>query len=287
MAETIRETYIRRNPRSAALFPRFQQYFPSGGGGHDGYVADPFPVTIERGQGPRKWDVDGNEYIDYGLGSASLLLGHSHPEVVEALMQAAPAGSHYGSPVEKVLEWGERVCNMVPCADKVRFVGSGAEATALALRIARAFSGKDKIVRWESHYHGWHDYVMPGNLAPFDVPASTGIPKGTVDSVVVLPPDLDALERVLATDNDIAGVITEGSGASYGTVPLAPGFVTGREGPDPALRRGDGPGRSNHRFPLEYGRSATGLGNRPGPLHHGQDSHRRPSQEARWPAGKT
>ena len=227
MAETIRETYIRRNPRSAALFPRFQQYFPSGGGGHDGYVADPFPVTIERGQGPRKWDVDGNEYIDYGLGSASLLLGHSHPEVVEALMQAAPAGSHYGSPVEKVLEWGERVCNMVPCADKVRFVGSGAEATALALRIARAFSGKDKIVRWESHYHGWHDYVMPGNLAPFDVPASTGIPKGTVDSVVVLPPDLDALERVLATDNDIAGVITEGSGASYGTVPLAPGFVQG------------------------------------------------------------
>ena len=227
MAETIRETYIRRNPRSAALFPRFQQYFPSGGGGHDGYVADPFPVTIERGQGPRKWDVDGNEYIDYGLGSASLLLGHSHPEVVEALMQAAPAGSHYGSPVEKVLEWGERVCNMLPCADKVRFVGSGAEATALALRIARAFSGKDKIVRWESHYHGWHDYVMPGNLAPFDVPASTGIPKGTVDSVVVLPPDLDALERVLATDNDIAGVITEGSGASYGTVPLAPGFVQG------------------------------------------------------------
>ena len=116
---------------------------------------------------------------------------------------------------------------MVPCADKVRFVGSGAEATALALRIARAYSGKDKIVRWESHYHGWHDYVMPGNLAPFDVPASTGIPKGTVDSVVVLPPDLDALERVLATDNDIAGVITEGSGASYGTVPLAPGFVQG------------------------------------------------------------
>ena len=227
MAETIREAYIRRNPRSAALFPRFQQYFPSGGGGHDGYVADPFPVTIERGQGPRKWDVDGNEYIDYGLGSASLLLGHSHPEVVEALMQAAPAGSHYGSPVEKVLEWGERVCNMVPCADKVRFVGSGAEATALALRIARAYSGKDKIVRWESHCHGWHDYVMPGNLAPFDVPASTGIPKGTVDSVVVLPPDLDALERVLATDNDIAGVITEGSGASYGTVPLAPGFVQG------------------------------------------------------------
>ena len=227
MAETIREAYVRRNPKSAALFPRFQQHFPSGGAGHDGYVADPFPITIERGQGPRKWDVDGNEYVDYGLGSASLLLGHSHPEVVEALVRAAPNGSHYGSPVETVLEWGERVCNLMPCADKVRFVGSGAEATSLAMRVARAFTGKDKIVRWESHYHGWHDYVMPGNLAPFDVPSSTGIPRGTVDSVVVLPPDLDALERILSTDNDIAGVITEGSGASYGTVPRIPGFVEG------------------------------------------------------------
>ena len=227
MPESIREAYVRKNPRSAELFPRFKQVFPSGGGGHDGYVTDPFPITIERGLGPRKWDVDGNEYIDYGLGSASLLLGHSHPEVVEALLQAVPSGSHYGSPVERVLEWGERVRDLIPCADKVRFVGSGAESTALAMRIARAYSGKDKIIRWESHYHGWHDYVMPGNLAPFDVPASTGIPRGAVESVIVLPPDLVALERALASDNDIAGVITEGSGASYGTVPLEPGFVQG------------------------------------------------------------
>lgn len=227
MPESIREAYVRKNPKSAALFPRFKQIFPSGGSGHDGYVADPFPITIERGLGPRKWDVDGNEYIDFGMGSASLLLGHSHPEVVDALVQAAPSGSHYGAPVEKVLEWGERVCALVPCADKVRFVGSGAEATALAIRVARASTGKDKIIRWEAHYHGWHDYVMPGNLAPFDIPASTGIPRGAVESVVVLPPDLQALERTLAADSEIAGVITEGSGASYGTVPLQPGFVEG------------------------------------------------------------
>ena len=227
MPETIGEAYVRMNPKSAALFPRFKQVFPSGGGGHDGYVADPFPITIDHGKGPRKWDVDGNEYIDYGLGSASLLLGHAHPEVVDALAWAVPNGSHFGSPIEQVLEWGERVCNLIPSADKVRFVGSGAESTALAIRIARAYSGKDKIIRWESHYHGWHDYVMPGNLAPFDVPASTGIPKGAVESVVVLPPDLEVLERTLASDKDIAGVITEGSGASYGTVPLEPGFVEG------------------------------------------------------------
>lgn len=227
MAETIREAYIQRNPKSAELFSRFKELFPSGGAGHDGYVADPFPLCIVRGQGPRKWDVDGNEYIDFGMGSASLLLGHAHPDVVEALVQAAPRGSHYGAPVETVLEWGERVHNLIPCADKIRFVGSGAEATMLAIRIARGYTGKDKIIRWESHYHGWHDYVMPGNLPPFDVPASIGIPKGTLESVIVLPPDLEALEHTLATDNDIAGVITEGSGASYGTVPLKPGFVEG------------------------------------------------------------
>jgi glutamate-1-semialdehyde 2,1-aminomutase len=227
VAESIREAYIRKSPRSAELFPRFKEMFPSGGAGHDGYVGDPFPLTIARAQGSRKWDVDGNEYIDYGMGSASLLLGHAHPAVVEALVQAAPAGSHYGAPVESALEWGERVHNLIPCADTVRFVGSGAESTMLAMRVARGYTGKDKIIRWESHYHGWHDYAMPGNLAPFDTPASIGISQGAKDSVIVLPPDLDALERTLSENSDVAAVITEGSGASYGTVPLQPGFLEG------------------------------------------------------------
>ena len=227
MAETIREAYIRKNPRSAELYPRFKDVFPGGGGGHDMRVAEPFPISIARGQGTRLWDVDGNEYIDFGLGSASLLLGHSHPAVVEALVQAAPRGSQFSHPHEAELEWGERVCSLVPCADKVRFVGSGAEATMLSMRVARAYTGKEKIVRWESHYHGWHDYAMPGSLPPFDVPASTGVPRGALESVIVLPPDLDALERTLANDNNIAGIIMEGSGASYGTVPLKPGFLEG------------------------------------------------------------
>jgi glutamate-1-semialdehyde 2,1-aminomutase len=226
MAETIREAYLRRNARSAALQSRFQHVFPTGVS-HDMRAVDPFPLVLARGQGARKWDVDGNEYIDYGLGSASLLLGHAHPAVVEALVQAAPFGSHFGQPVEAEVEWGERVCSLIPCADKVRFVSSGAEATMLAMRIARGYTSKSKIVRWESHYHGWHDYVMPGTLPPFDTPASIGIPPGAIDSVIVLPPNLDVLERTLATDNDIAAVITEGSGASYGTVPLPPGFVAG------------------------------------------------------------
>jgi glutamate-1-semialdehyde 2,1-aminomutase len=226
MTETIREAYIRKNPRSAELYPKFKAVFPTGVS-HDMRVADPFPICMARGHGARKWDVDGNEYIDFGMGSASLLLGHAHPAVVEALIKVAPDGSHFGQPIEAELEWGERVHNLIPCADKVRFVASGAEATMLAMRIARGYTGKEKIVRWESHYHGWHDYAMPGNLPPFDQPASSGIPKGTLESVIVLPPDLEALERTLSTNTDIAGVITEGSGASYGTVPLKPGFVAG------------------------------------------------------------
>ena len=226
MTETIRETYISKIPRSAELYPRFQQVFRSGVN-HDMRAFDPFPICIARGHGSRKWDVDGNEYVDFGMGSASLLLGHAHPAVVEALVLAAPGESHYGQAVEAELEWGERVKNLIPCADKVRFVASGAEATMLAMRIARGYTGKDKIIRWESHYHGWHDYVTPETLPPSYVPMSIGIPKGALESVILLPPDLDALECSLTTDQEIAGVITEGSGASYGTVPLKPGFLEG------------------------------------------------------------
>ena len=86
MPETILEAYVRRNPKSAALYPRYKQVFPSGGGGHDGYVGEPFPITIDHGRGARKWDVDGNQYIDFGLGSASWLRGHAHPDVVEWIL---------------------------------------------------------------------------------------------------------------------------------------------------------------------------------------------------------
>ena len=144
MAETIQEQYIRMNPRSRSLQPDFQARFPSGSPGHDGYTSDPFPVIVARGSGPRKWDIDGNEYVDYGMGSASLLLGHAHPEVVSALSAVLADGSHFGAPTEPMLEWGERVCTLMPCADKVRFVGSGAEATMLAMRVARGYTGERK-----------------------------------------------------------------------------------------------------------------------------------------------
>ena len=128
MPETINETYVRKNPKSAALFPRFKNVFPSGGGGHDGYVADPFPITIDHGKGPRKWDVDGNEYIDY-LGSwGPLVLGHAHPVVVQALHKAAEGGTSFGAPVEQEVELAKIICGSLPSVEMVRLVNSGTEA---------------------------------------------------------------------------------------------------------------------------------------------------------------
>src|SRR3989454_12727336 len=110
MAETIREAYRRRNPKSAELYPKFREVFPTGVS-HDMRVTDPFPLVMAHGQRARKWDVDGNAYIDYGLGSASLLLGHAHQAAVEALINASPHGSHFGQPFEAELECGKRVRN--------------------------------------------------------------------------------------------------------------------------------------------------------------------------------
>ncbi|CAI8049092.1 Glutamate-1-semialdehyde 2,1-aminomutase [Geodia barretti] len=215
------------------------------------------------------------------MGSAALLLGHAHPEVVSALSAVLADGSHFGAPTEPMLEWGERVCTLMPCADKVRFVGSGAEATMLAMRVARGYTGKEKIIRWESHYHGWHDYVMPGNLPPFDVPASIGIPQGTIDSIIVLPTDLTALENVLANDDNIAGVITEASGASYGTVPLPDGFLEGVRRLTRETRRGDDHGRGYHRFPVGARWRSGAPGCRTRPLYDGQNSYWGPTRRSR------
>src|SRR6266581_6392789 len=109
MAETIREAYGRRNPKSAELYPKFREVFPTGVS-HDMRVTDPFPLVMAHGQGARKWDVDGNEYVDYGLGSASLLLGHAHPLVVQALIIAAPHGADVGHALATERAGGEGVC---------------------------------------------------------------------------------------------------------------------------------------------------------------------------------
>ena len=159
---------------SEALFEAAQGIM-AGGVSHEGRYTEPYPKYVKRAKGSRKWEVDGTEYIDYAMGSASLLLGHAHPDVVAAMIAQAAEGSFFADCHPLEIAWAAQVQALVPSAERVRFVGSGTEATMLAIRIGRANSGKPKILRFEGHYHGWHDYAMVGMKAPFDKVPSLGM----------------------------------------------------------------------------------------------------------------
>src|SRR5579863_7517225 len=173
----ILRAYSEKTPRSRALHERAKPLLPNGVT-HVGRYLEPHPVFIERAAGSRKWDVDGNEYVDYLGGHGALIVGHNHPAVLDAVMAQAAKGSHYGASHELEVEWAELIRQMIPSAERVRFTNSGTEATLLALRLARAFSGKNKIIRFAGHFHGWHDHVS------FPASGADGIPRGVVDEVL-------------------------------------------------------------------------------------------------------
>ncbi|MCY4616197.1 MAG: aminotransferase class III-fold pyridoxal phosphate-dependent enzyme, partial [Chloroflexi bacterium] len=156
---TILQTFEALHPTSRSLHERARRVFPSGVT-HDIRAFWPWPVYVERAEGARKWDVDGNEYVDYIGGHGALLLGHNRPEVIEAVRGALERGTHLGSSHDLEVEWGEQVLRMVPCAERVRFTSSGTEATMIALRLARAFTGRHRVVKLVEHFHGWHDLAV-------------------------------------------------------------------------------------------------------------------------------
>jgi glutamate-1-semialdehyde 2,1-aminomutase len=218
------DPYVDGRPGSARLYEEAQEVFPSGIT-HDSRFMAPFPLYIRRADGARKWDVDGNEYIDFVMGHGALLLGHGHPAVVEAVASQVARSTHPGGCTELELEWGKLVRRLVPSAERVKFTSSGTEATLLAMRLARVFTGKEKIVKFAGHFHGWHDYAQIGQAPPFDAPPA-GIPSPVIPTVVVLDPrDEAGIVRTLESDPDVAGVILEPTGASWGTVPLPLGFL--------------------------------------------------------------
>jgi glutamate-1-semialdehyde 2,1-aminomutase len=222
---TIEDQYRARTKRSAQLYEEACRVIPAGLT-HDSRTTLPYPIYAARAAGPRKWDVDGNEYVDYFGGHGALLLGHSHPAVVEAVRRQVALGTHWGASHELEVRWAEAVHRLVPCAERVRFTASGSEATQLALRLARAYTGKPKVLRFVGHFHGWHDQVAPGAMSHFDGSVPAGIPPSLLEQSVLVPADdiapaLEALER----RDDLAAVIFEPSGASWGQVPLPPGFI--------------------------------------------------------------
>jgi glutamate-1-semialdehyde 2,1-aminomutase len=217
--------YKARTQGSGALFERARKVLPSGIT-HDARYLDPYSIHVGKAKGPRKWDVDGNEYVDYFGGHGAMLLGHSHPAVIEAVKKQMDLGTHYGSSHELEVRWAELVCELIPSAEKVRFTASGTEASHMAIRLARAHTGKDKIVRFVGHFHGWHDNVAAGATSHFDGTTTPGVPQAVADLSILMPADdVSKTVKLLEERDDIAAVMFEPSGASWGQVPLPPGFV--------------------------------------------------------------
>jgi glutamate-1-semialdehyde 2,1-aminomutase len=190
-----------------------------GGVNHDARRIEPFPPYIVSASGSRKHDVDGNEFIDYVVGHAALVLGHSHPAIVAAVRDQIAVGSHLGGSHPLEAAWAELVCNIIPSAESVRFVMSGTEATLLALRVARAFTGRQVVIRVQNHFHGWHDYVVG------EANSRAGLPSAIAASMrVAALNDIEDLRAKLQS-SDVAAVILEPEGARSGTIPPPSGYL--------------------------------------------------------------
>ena len=221
----IEAAFRERTAGSAALAAEAKTRFPSGIT-HDARHLKPYGVYMQRAGGPRKWDVDGNEYVDYFGGHGALLLGHAHPEVTRAASEAMAAGTQFGSNHPLEIGWAEMVMQLVPSVERVRFTSSGTEATHMALRLARDFTGKPKILRFRTHFHGWHDHMTHGVASQFDGSASPGVLAGVAENVLLADPnDLEGLRALLDAHDDIAAAIIEPIGGSTGFTALDPGFL--------------------------------------------------------------
>ena len=201
-----------------------------------------YPIFMERGRGSRIFDVDGNQYIDWMMAFGALPLGHAHPEVVEAISEAATTGAHFATATAVELEVAEMLQRIVPNAERVRFANTGTEAVMAAIRLARGVTGRHKILKFEGHYHGWYDDLMvssnvlpPAALGlrsdPVKIPDSSGLNRTALDDTIVVPwNDLPTLERAIENHpGQIAAIITEGVMANMGVIPPAEGYLQGMQ----------------------------------------------------------
>jgi len=221
---TLTETYRSRTQCSAALAARAVESLPSGVT-HDSWFLQPYPIFVDRAAGSHKWDVDGNEYVDYAGGHGALLLGHGNPAVVQAVTDQLARGTHPGTCHELQIRWAELVKRLVPCAEKVRFTASGTEATMMAVRLARAHTGRSKLMRFRGYFHGWNDHMAFGVTSNFDGSPTPGVLPELAEHVVLAEAgDIEGMRQILAAE-DVAAVIIEPTGASWGQVPLHPNFL--------------------------------------------------------------
>ena len=220
--------------RSEALFRKAQALIPGG-------VNSPVrafravggqPVFVARAEGSRLWDVDGNVYVDYVGSWGPMILGHSHPEILAALQNALSLGTSYGAPTALEVEMAALVTESVPSVEMVRMVNSGTEATMSAIRVARGYTGRDRIVKCEGCYHGHEDSLLVkagSGATTFGVPTSPGVPADVAKNTLTIPyNDLDAFQAVAdAHRGEIACLILEPVPGNMGCVPPRPGYLQG------------------------------------------------------------
>ena len=225
------DTTKRRSAEETKLLERARRRLPGGVLGSSRY-ADDVGFVVKHGKGSKIYDVSGREYIDYVMASGPMVLGHAHPAVVAAVREQLEGGTTYFMVTEPVIELAEEICRAVPCAEQVRFTSTGTEATFFALRLARAFTRRDKILKFEGGYHGSHDYSMMSSTPrspkafPAPVPDSSGIPHAIEADVLIAPyNDLATVEGIVATHADeLAAVIIE---PFQRLIPPQPGFLQG------------------------------------------------------------
>ncbi|KPK53264.1 MAG: glutamate-1-semialdehyde aminotransferase, partial [Thiotrichales bacterium SG8_50] len=220
--------------QSSDLFKQASQHIPGGVNSpvraFKGVGGD--PVFFARGQGACLWDEDGNKYIDYVGSWGPMILGHAHPDVIAAVKSAADNGLGFGAPTRIETEMADLVCRLVPSVEKVRMVSSGTEATMSAIRLARGFTGRDKIVKFEGCYHGHSDslLVKAGSGAlTLGVPTSPGVPADLAALTLTLEyNNLEQVEQVFGEMGDqVACIIVEPVAGNMNCVPPAPGFLQG------------------------------------------------------------
>jgi glutamate-1-semialdehyde 2,1-aminomutase len=229
------DRYRRQSPRSLEMYRKAERVLPLGVSSNF-RTYEPYPLYIQRAQGSRMWDVDGREYLDFSMTFGAMMVGHSHPFMVEALTKAAAEGTLYGMPHDRELRAAELLCQRFGL-EQVRFTNSGSESTLHALRLARAYTGRDKVLKFEGGYHGGHDTVLVsvkpprpkvGHVRhPKPLPVGHGIPEGTIENTLVAQwNDGRSVREILERhENQVAAVIVEPVMMNIGVVAPREGFL--------------------------------------------------------------
>ena len=222
------EYYVSRTSRSRALYDRARKVLPAGVS-YSIRFFEPYPFYTARASGSKLYDVDGNEYIDFWLGHTALILGHSPPVVVKAVQEQLVRGTHYGTEHELEIALAEQVVKMIPSVEMMRFTNSGTEANMYAVHLARAYTGRNKIAKFEGGWHGGYDALQKAVKPPYNLPESAGLTQGALQDTLILPfNDLEGVkEKLKGIEDQVAGIIIEPVLGAGGAIPAEKEFLKG------------------------------------------------------------